>query len=290
MNLAMRLSGWVGLMSRYGAKVSQQGVDVTRAADYQKVLDTGWKFVEITHQVSIDVSYSSWATGYNQIILFEHGLGYRPAFEFMPDPGWSMGNPDVYFNNPNTLFDDMKADERYIYIFPIWNASSTTALRVKGVMRVFNVDITAEYKAPSEAVALEPGSDQTKYGAKIIDVNARSARMGDTAIQNYSMNTNAKAISLHSTGVRTANAGNSNKLTITHNIGYPPTYYIATLYALANGTYTHPKAGITMVGRIKNNIGRALATNIDIVFTGAQAALNGDYAFMLLKDPVGFAG
>ena len=46
-------------MGRYGVQISQQGIDVSRAADYQKVLDSNWKFLDIAVEKDVDATYNN---------------------------------------------------------------------------------------------------------------------------------------------------------------------------------------------------------------------------------------
>ena len=97
-------------MARYGVQISQQGVSIERAADYQKVLDSNWKFLDIAFEVDIDVKIGMGArpNGYYLVELFNHGLGYIPAFEFITSPLTTESKPK------STLFNGYMEAHRLV--------------------------------------------------------------------------------------------------------------------------------------------------------------------------------
>ena len=58
----------MNLVMSNGIMISQEGVPVERAADYQKVLDSRWRFMEVAQEIDIKVdipaapSAGLWAT------------------------------------------------------------------------------------------------------------------------------------------------------------------------------------------------------------------------------------
>lgn len=279
-------------MSRYGLMISQQGIDISRAADYQMVLDSNWKFFNILEELYIDFTSPTFsgANGYKALKLYDHNLGHTAAFEFIPSQK-TGGNIDV-LESANAVVAKLLSDRDSIYLVVLWTgAMLTSPLTIRGRLRVFSTNILEEYEAPAVPLGPMAPAALEKYGAKFTNRANGSTRIDDESIYPFSLNTRGKQISLHKHGV--AEADGTGRVTVLHNVGYPPTYMIArvkdpsfwgTFYAnpFPNEKYT--------LGPLLSTPARAKATNTDIVFRGAQSALVGKYAYVILKDPAEIAG
>lgn len=268
-----------------GIVVTQAGIPVERSADYQRVLDSRWRFMEMVVDIEIDVSHSDWKTGYQIITLYEHKLGFLPAFEFYQDESVQM-NPDVFFGG--AAYNYIMSDTNKVFLEVLYTDYSTIPVRIKGQLRIFNVPITEEYTAPDYGVNLGSGITDTSIGVRAIETERRgTARMGDETMTAYSLNTKAKTLSVHKTGFIQAT---DHTVTITHNVGYPPTYYVCRVQDLASGFYTHPLNGVRVVMCMTNQFSRAVANSRTIIFKGVQSTLLGvKLGYLILKDPVELA-
>lgn len=274
------------MANKYGIVISQAGIPIDRAADYQKVLDSDWKFLNINVEMNVDFSTPalSGANGYRKYVVFEHNLGYKPAFEFTPST-LSGGNPDVFFNGYKDVMTSIAVDDKALYVVFLYTGGSTNPIRVKGTLRIFALDVMTEYTAPSSpAGPLQPLA-LAMYGAKFSDPNRGSAKITDEGVYAFSLNTQAKQISLHKHGTATAASGT---LTIVHNVGYPPTYMVARVKddSTWGAFYGNPfGAGVETIGPMMSVAIRANTTNDDIVFRGQQSSIVGKFAYIILKDP-----
>ena len=268
--------------AKYGVVVTQAGVPIDYAADYQKVLDSRWRFMEIALEVRVDIQTGTLADGYNAIVLADHNLGFLPAWEFTFES--QSGNTDL---SNATFLGGLMADEQKCYAHILkFNGMSTNSVSIKGYVRVYNVPMSLEYTAPNEDPTGGTGNEKSSIGVQVINGDS-GGRMGDDTPSSYSLNTYSKAISVHKTGSAQANT----TLTVTHNIGYLPTWYIAKLNDIVNAFYSTPLNGKRTIGPMSNFIGKSAATAQTITLSGAQSSLGTNwYAYLILKDPVEIVG
>lgn len=271
-----------------GIQISQEGIPLHRAADYQKVLDDRWPFLDISHEQEFTLSKSSFpsATGWWIEKVLEHNLGYLPAFTYR-----NLSYSDNLGGAATSV--DIIATKTAIYVRDLWNSGTPmTRLDMRGFLRVFACDITKEFEAPVEAVAAGIRVSPKKYGVKVIDPRNTNARMSSPEMSDFSMNTNAKALSIQQTGTKRP-TGVNNELVITHRLGYPPTYFISQVqtpefFALYT-IYASPHPEQTVLYPMNDAVNnRNIATTTTLTIRGVQATLdpNGTWAYLLLKDPV----
>lgn len=274
----------------FGMQISQQGVPLDYAADYQKVLDTNWELLEILDEVYINLNISMVATGYAVIPFYTHNLGHPAAFEFFPDTGTTILKG---LTNDGFTFTDsfgsgapfpIQSDAQGIYATPLKATGDPNyTLPIKGLLRIYTNDITKEFLAPKSAVSSTAATNEG-IGAKIVKPG-RS--MSSQSGADFSLNSNFRPINIHQHGLQTVGTVTPGKLTITHNIGYRPTYYVA-FYSPNTGTsfYPNPFQGSPTLRPMLSFINFASADNYQITLRGAQAGLSGTYAYLILKDPV----
>jgi hypothetical protein len=279
-------------MARNGVVVSQQGIDISRAADYQKVLDSNWKFLDILEEIDVDISfnYNSGPTRMNLIPIYEHGLGYVTAFEFFPSKksGGSAFNGDYTYAHKFIRGDDQKiyAEVFYSAVNPDYGAG-----RIVGKLRVFTLNILENYTAPSVYQFSTTEQPPSRYGAKFLNLQKGVSTVDDEDLSNYTLNTKGKQTSIHKHGMAQAN----ESLTIVHDVGYPPSYLLCGVneakdYTDFQGGY--PKYNSPQnVGGLVNSYYLAKADPTTIEFRGVQSTL-GDrkFGYVILKDPAEIAG
>lgn len=276
-------------MFKYGVQISQQGVPLERAADYQKVLDSNWKFLDILEEIPIDFTTPAFSgsNGYRQFKLYEHGLGFLAAYEFIPS-SLSGGNTSVSPRGKFDIMDDLASDDKAIYYVPFYLSSDpSTPVRVKGMLRVYTINMMEEYTAPSYSLASTTPTEVARYGAKFIDFNRGNARIDDASVYPFTLNTRAKQISIHKCGSQSVL---NDVLTIDHKVGYPPTYLLARINDDATWSNNPFGVGVKTTGTLLSTGIRSKATNNDIVFRGQQNVLAGTFGYIILKDPAEIAG
>ncbi len=247
-----------------GITISQEGIDVDRALDSQKVLDSGWRYFETAFEVEVSVGQLN----FDVVKLFEHKLGFVPAFDC-----WNI-TLGVY-----VLADDfggLRANKDTIY-FDGQDVSNIDHSNCKFLLRVYNVPILEEYEAPIVGTLPVGGSVSSSMGIKIV---ALTGSIDHQELSEFTLNTRGKALSIQKTGVAVANAGTSNLAVITHNIGNPPTY----LAAFTDATRT-------WVGAINPDFVpvKSIADGKTLTFSGAQSPLDGQFAYIIFKELADFA-
>lgn len=267
-----------------GIRISQAGIPVDKAADYQKTMDERWPILEHSFMGIVELqNYSTASEGVlnnaagtiAHVPIFKHGLGYLPAFRLKQI---SFSGFDT-FNSP--LSDVVFADENYIWL-QVFKSAGPININVKVWLAVVDRDCTKEFQAPIDIVTSIQKAQPSQYGLKVLNQNG-SQGMNEKNKSAYTMNTNAKSMQIQQHGIRTAGSPDY-QLVIDHRLGYPPTFYAAKRYQQTGAA--NPSLGKTTIAAIDNVIGLGRSNSITLTIKGGQAALVGDYMFIVLKDPV----
>lgn len=274
--------------SNYGVQVTQQGISVDSAADFQFNLNSSWPTLEVILEKVIDQTVSASAAGALVVSLASHKLDYIPAFQWVEDGNVGSDTYDVSATTTDIVFyRDVGAGE-VPYTF-----------RLRGTIRVFNWNILQSFKADITSI----GSDLPKksdYGIAVLGQDARDIESNQ--YQDFSLHSGAKSLTIHQSGVVEPDA-TSAIYTIEHGLGYLPSYQTYYLRLIGDdGTYnpaTAAKASsnpttlrATQIGHINGNTGGNEATMYstgdgrNLTFRGWQAAFTGAMAYVLFKDPV----
>lgn len=235
-----------------GIKVSEAGVDVSRAADFQLALSTEWPTLKIVKEGTIDVN----ADGSNSITITSHGLGYAPVFMILDNgvaftetgPGTSEfdGTPNFHSTKDNLIYNP------------------SVATHYRGYYFIFDYDLGKVFAAPSDH-ATPQNSTTVSIGMKAA---GRSKNIESTDGRDYTVNTDYRPWTVHLSGTTQAT---SDGFRLDHNLGYVPG---ALLFSVdSDGNLTPLQA-------------RATANAVSITFRGVQAPLTGTVAYVVLKDPI----
>ena len=272
-----------------GIRISQAGISVDKATDYQKTIDERWPTLE--HQFMGIINIENLSTDSPDVLnnaggtiahvpIYKHSLGYLPAFRFK-QISYSG------FSTTSLITASLFADETYIWLI-VLKSPGAISINLRGWLAVVDRDCTKEYQAAIDIVTSTQRSQPSRYGLKIL--NDRTSRgMGETNKSAYTMNTNAKSMIIQQHGIRNASATTSpaDSVVVDHRLGYPPTYYMARRYTHTGST--NPSLGKTVMESIDSVIGLAESNSITLTVQGAQSILSGDYMFIVLKDPVDVA-
>jgi len=279
-------------MQRYGAVFSQQGIDWRRANDYQKVMDSRWKFLDIYIEKYIDITFNlaGQPNGFKKLLLWRHSLPFAPAFEIQISKKSISSDP---FNfNPGQIAQECYSYPDGIYFtIPFWDSGfDGPTVRIRGMLRVYDLDLRETYKAPSSVLGLAQPSPNARYGAKFLDPNRGGTNINESDPRKYTLYTPAKQISVHISGVFQADDG---LLKVVHDVGYPPSYLLCSAFDEngSPGSNIIAPRGQFVYGALFESYANARANARDISFTGVQSSL-GDRKFgcVILKDPAELAG
>lgn len=269
-----------------GIRITQAGTSVTKAADYQKTMDERWPIVEHQFMGIVNLENISTATPgaltnpggtIVHVPIYRHNLGFLPAFraKHISYSGFEA------FNTP--IQDLLFADTENIYLTVYKSVVGSITISAKFFLAVMDRDCTQEYQAPIDIVTALQTSKPSKYGLKILN---GPGNIDDKDKSKFTLNTNAKSLQLQQTGIREASATSipAYNIVIDHRLGYPPTYFVAPIIE-QTGT-VNPSLGKTTIGALGAGTGLSRSNSITLTIRGAQAALQGRYMFVILKDPV----
>lgn len=269
-------------MARNGVVIAQQGINVGRASDYQKVLDSRWKFMDIFEEVDIDISFPAWSgdTGIVTQKIYSHPIGKLCAFEFWPS------SESILPQFVNTFpYNSLMADETGVF-FQTIRQDLDRAFRIKGKLRQFTLEILEDYAAPTEPIGAQSISVKNKNGAQFLDKSNYNTRIGDSGLTGYTMNTAGKQLSIHKHGLAKANV----TLTITHNVGYPPSFLLCRADVLEPAFFPSVLDNRRVLRPLRSNVFMGKSNESTITFRGVQSSLADiEYGYVILKDPAELA-
>lgn len=273
--------------SNYGIKTTQQGIGVDLASDFQQNLNSSWPTLEVYTEIVVDKYISTNTTGNLSVTIFKHSLGYIPAFQ------WEPSDTTDFFYNISATHDEI-IFYREVYSTPY-------ELQVKGILRIFNWDITQEFLADSTSISTELPKP-SEYGIAILNKDARDIESGE--YQDFTLHSGAKSLAIHQSGLVYSGA-DSGVYTIEHKLGYMPSYqlyYVQIIGQLISGPEDFPtiqkiKSNITKVratqigyinGQQDGNSGAFISTGTvrELSIRGAQAVYAGVVGYIIFKDPV----
>jgi hypothetical protein len=186
-----------------GIEISQEGIGVDQASDYQKVLDSRWLSMEVMHEVDvvIDVpAMTSGATNEQQIItIFKHGLSrdghsFVPAFHanWRPEGEYDTYTPEFGYGTA-TLFCD---DTNLCFYRPVYASSTVPAFKLVVQAKIYNLPILEAYQAPTE-ISIGGGRSESRYGVQALDGSNPSLALGGKASYGYSIDTKKKVLAIN---------------------------------------------------------------------------------------------
>lgn len=251
-----------------GIRITQEGVNVRRAADYQEVLDDRWPFLEF--EFVGEVRAVDTVTNQHKFVpLYTHTLGFVPAFLILIK---SATPSDTSLTRIYAVEDKIGVEVNSI--------GFTTNLDLTVWIAVLKRNITTTYVSPSKQIVPAPYVGPQKHGVKVV---ARGGDIRSSRKIEFSLNTNAKSLAVHMHGVAAVNG--SGLLVLTHDVGYPPTYFIAQYANNSGALYT----STPVMNGLNTLPTKAVSTTITTTIRGGQSTLAGNFAYLILKDPVDVA-
>ncbi len=183
-----------------GISVAQEGIPIDRAADYQKVLDSRWRFVEVELEIPFSMVIPAQTNGgspfNSDTLISQHSLGFLPAFEApFTAPGYSVPSRGLV----------VYSDNRSIFMRQRVFTGVNPAYEVTGTLRVYNVPIIEEYQADKELVSPSSGTIQN-IGFRALDGSTPNLGHDSKSPVGYSIDTMKKILSIHKTGLADINS------------------------------------------------------------------------------------
>ena len=178
-----------------GISITQEGIDLKNASDYQKVLDSRWLFFEVGLELDETVSFADLGTptahGFQRVNIVKHGLAhggnpYVPAFH----ASWKR-------SNSNTSTIGVSADDTWIYAWrEYWPSAATGAFNLEVMAKVYRLPILVPYSAPIES-APPTFKQNTGVGLRALDGSNAIATVNNRESTGYSVDTQKKILSIN---------------------------------------------------------------------------------------------
>lgn len=250
----------------YGIKVSQRGFDVKTAADYQMVFSSSWPLLKIHSQGSFTINDTT-----QDVTIATHNLGYVPMFWVFDTSAWQ----DPLDANRSKIASP--SESSYL-------AMNSTDLKWQGLTRagggspgtltgyyfIFRYDLLTTFTAPifqSSGATIGAVGD---YGLKA-SLSGKSINSAD--LRDYSVHSSARSPMIHMTG----NYALTASQTITHNLGYPPMFFVYVKQDLwGDGRYQMANTA---------DDSSISATNTTLTITMLLGG-TGTVAYAIFKDPI----
>lgn len=185
-----------------GIIFTQTGVPVQGSADYQRVFDSRWRFVEIEFERTFTINLPALpavGTGvrYDDITqIIRHGLGFVPMFE--------TDFPDQRYNYTLLSGASMYADDQYLFLNRFVTNQGAEAQQLTFTIRLYNLPILTDYTAP-KGLPQGTQSPRSNIGVKFLDRQTAGVDVSDNAVQGFSVDTTKKILSIHKHGLAKIN-------------------------------------------------------------------------------------
>lgn len=273
-------------MTDYGAEFSQQGIDIGRASDDQKVLDTRWPTLDIAFEPTYNATMTMPLTGSSTHIIFpvfSHKLGFIPAFDYQVDTFsvTPVNGGDSILTNQN-----MWADKNNIYFNPVISSSDASKSVTMSIrLRIYHVDITTFYQAPVVNPSPTDTNFDSTYGARFIGPNFVGQDMGTAPAEEFSFSSTLRPLTILQNGTIATTSG---VLIIPYSYSNPPLYSVGV--HRPNGLSAAQFDSVTQAGPLTGALsfsgGKSTATSKTLNIRGSQASLAAQFAYILFKDPL----
>lgn len=243
-----------------GFKIAQAGADVKTAASYEYVATSEWPILPILKEGPINISTSS----SDVVTVYEHNLGYYCPFlimNYVASLNGSNYDYDTSRMNASTSLSFYMDKNKLVYRAPA---------NFKGYFYIFDYDMDNLFTPEPNKSGISTKAAKGKYGIKT-PLKPGYGAMESTDLSDYAVNTDGRALSVHTNGRQTAidSGAATARVVVEHNLGYLPSYLF----------FKESDLGI----RHESNL--VTANEKTITIKGAQAPLSGVYYYLIYKEP-----
>lgn len=250
-------------MAKPGLAVVQAGASVEKASGYEYVASSEWPTLSIIKEGPISIDRNAAAFDFSPLPIYEHNKGH-----FMPYIIY--GHPSTLAaDNFNRDYDTSRLILENTAIFSMTKNALIYQdnLNYEGYFYVFDYNLETPFTLDSNKAGVTKTAAENTFGFKVPNPD-KFAGIDSPRLENYYANTKGRSLTVHENGKQTAA---SNRLTITHNLGYLPSYLLFGPAVTGEGI-SQASAIVT-------------ATNDVITLAGAQSTLTGDFYFLIFKEP-----
>lgn len=199
-------------MADFGMKVSQPGLDVESAADYQLNFSSSWPLLKIHKRQPFTIpDLLSGST------VFTHKLGYPPLFMIFKVSG---GKSQLVSPGDDVYGDSFQINGTELRYIP---GGGAVAGSYTGFFYIYRFDITKNFTAPILQIGATPPMHGPNFGLKVA-LDGEKADSDD--LRNYAIHSSASSPMIHQcvNGPLNLTGGNYD-LVATHNLTYAPLYF-----------------------------------------------------------------
>lgn len=213
-----------------GIIFTQSGVPVQGSADYQRVFDSRWRFMEVELERKFTIELPALppvdpTKRYeDKIVIIKHGLGFVPMFE--------TDFVDQRYVYTMLSGASMYADSQYLFLKRFVTNQGAEAQSLTFNVRIYNLPVLTEYTAP-KGLPQGTQSPRSNIGVKFLDGQTPGVDVGDNAVRGFSVDTTKKILSIHKHGLAKINDWNG-KYCYTNAIDTTTDTF--TIYADPNAT------------------------------------------------------
>jgi hypothetical protein len=251
-------------------EIAQTGHSFPGVADYHKQFSSLAASLLIGKKLFIDVTHAT--SGTEGSPIFEHNFGFPPVF--FPMRRTSAGSLE-YFMGADF---DITVDERYVYALPNGLGAPNTTV---GLM-LFQRSITESY---TSQLASPINRSRAKQSDVVMKVMRDGHTIQDRDPRNASVDTDYKTLLVHKSGVIThPNADPDGFEIIEHKLRYQPLFFLYFAYDQDSGA---PEAG--RFRQLLGAVGTGVVSGVHKVDNNnlhVYKTLSGQYAYLILKDPI----
>jgi hypothetical protein len=206
----------------FGAKVSQPGVDVRGASDFQLAMTSDWPLLKIHKQGAFSLDLTKAQT------IVSHDLGYPCAFLIFK----TTGNRSQITGPGNDEYGDSFYTDKNKLGFSI-PASSPTGTYT-GYYYIFRLDITKNFQAPTIALGSKPPGGGGGFG---LETAKETKEASSTDFRDLSLSSETRSPMIHQVVAGDIGAsGGVFDLVATHNLLYAP-FFLAFFSSDNGGSY-----------------------------------------------------
>lgn len=275
-----------------GAVFAQDGVDVRNAADYQRVLDSRWRFMEVEYDVSFNIGLPAVAgvatvadRYFEKTLVYTHALGKIPFFE--TDAVSSIGTLQQLDFGFWSSTVGIYADADTVFLRRLISTGGAVAETISGRLRVYNLPILEAYAAPKTFIQ-SGSSPEANTGIQFLEESG-GVSLGDASSIGFSIDTRKKILSVHRHGQVTLSDSLTPPAGVTdaifHDVGYPPTFLLAQTNIVDPLAVDYDP--LIYIGPNMNYIPAKISSDTSYLhFKGIQASFGGTFGYIILKDPV----
>lgn len=275
-----------------GIAISYDGIDIRKASDYQRTIDTRWKTMNIVKSVKYVNNDLQMGPQIQKIV--DHNLGYLPAF----DAPYFNGRYEVQSTISGSY--TFVADTKSIYLVKYFNTSTPSAnpYRVNGYINIYDLNIEENYESVTKG--LQGATGNATNGVKIIGNGDFAAKtVGDQGAYKFSITSEGKAFGIQKVG--TAEITNAVGLPspangsteIPNDLPYPPLIKFVVLGMpgardpntggpLLTPPSSDPKLCSPMsFSGIRNFFVRSSGGRVTV-----ESSENGKFKYIIFRDPI----